>query len=255
MTEFHRAKKSKSMEVATINQQPLSDEELDIIDEILSRFYQRDGMSLEGMDGLFAAIICSGIKSISILQCVPALLGVESPSEKDFSDQQEFQLFLECLKQHWQYTEAQLASGRLFLPLLYVNQKDLPLGNDWAAGFLYGASLCEDERWDELMRDREYEEVTYPILSLVMENNPDPTLHPFNKPIGPRKRKQLPKEISHSVTLIYNYFNPYRHKTGSSPSLLEACQHTFRKIESDDLCPCGSGFIYRQCCSVKQTLH
>ncbi len=65
----------------------------------------------------------------------------------------------------------------------------------------------------------------------------------------PRKRHKLALEIEAAIPHLYQYWQAKRHADASSfkPELT--------KQQADDICNCGSGKRYENCCGAGPTVH
>ena len=78
----------------------LSDDELDRLNELLSRFAAKSAMNLEQLDGSFAALI-SGPDDVLPSEYLPEILGDEMVNEDTFRAQPILQDFLLLVTRHW----------------------------------------------------------------------------------------------------------------------------------------------------------
>jgi uncharacterized protein YecA (UPF0149 family) len=72
-----------------VNLQPLTDAELDKLDDILKRFGDKRAMNLETLDGFFAALIC-GPDDVPPSEYFPEIWGGNMVNEPRVPDQTDF---------------------------------------------------------------------------------------------------------------------------------------------------------------------
>ena len=109
---------------------PLDDQELDELSSFLESI--PDAMSIEMMDGFFAALVCS-----------PDLIMPSSYFKYVWGDDHEFETVEEAEKyaslvlRHWNSRSQQLRDNDVFDPVLIETEGQSP-GNEWAVGFMTG---------------------------------------------------------------------------------------------------------------------
>jgi uncharacterized protein len=230
---------------------PLTDAEYDRVAGILNRF-SNGAMSLEELDGFFAALVC-GPKSVDPRECLPEIWGGEIAEEDAFSSTQELREFLDLVMRHWDLISDTLESGNVFLPLLLEDEDGVAHANEWAQAFLRGLGL-QGEDWSELLDDEDHGGWLVPIFALAHEHDPDPTMRPYTEPMSAERREQLIAGAAAGVIAIYRYFEPQRRRLASFRKGQSTYRRAVRKIGRNDPCTCGSGRKYKRCCG-KPTLH
>jgi yecA family protein len=63
-------------------------------------------------------------------------------------------------------------------------------GNDWANSFMRGMEMRR-EAWTEAMQDDQECAPLIPILALAYENDPDPALRSYKKPVGNKTSRKV----------------------------------------------------------------
>jgi uncharacterized protein len=238
----------------SIRPEPLSDTELDRLAAILARFANDASMNLEELDGFLAALVCGPDIALPS-EYLSEICGRDLLIEGANMDQLELQDFVSLILRHWNVIADTLHSGDVYLPLLTLDETGLSHANDWAQGFVRGMRARATD-WSLLLDDEEHGGALIPIFALAHENDPDPTLRPYQKPITAEKREELIAGAAAGVMRLYQYFEASR-LLGSSP---DRNQTTFRrtapKIGRNDPCPCGSGKKFKHCCGKgPMTLH
>ena len=216
---------------------PLDDQELDDLSNFLESI--PDAMSIEIVDGFFAALVCS-----------PDLIMPSSYFKYIWGDDHEFETVEEAEKyaslvlRHWNSISQQLRNNEVFEPVL-IETEGQSHGNEWAVGFMAGFQLGGEE-WKDYLEDEENAGVFIPILMLAHENDPDPKMRPG--PIDDEKRETLLAGIAVGVPMMYKYMAPFRESFFPKYEPIETFKRTTRKIGRNEPCPCGSGIKYKRCC-------
>jgi uncharacterized protein len=140
-----------------------------------------------------------------------------------------------------------LHSDDVYLPLLLEDEKGIFRANDWAIGFVRGMDLRRDE-WADFLGDEQCGGCLVPILALAHENDPDPTLRPYDEPMSAEMREELIVGAAAAVIGIYRHFKTQRLFEARSPLGDTTVRRIAPKIGRNDPCPCGSGRKFKQCC-------
>jgi uncharacterized protein len=230
----------------------LSDEEYDRMANVLERFSSERAMSLEMLDGFFAALICSP-DMVPPSEYLPQIWGGDMADNEAFSEQAELQKFLDLVMRHWNAVVHALHSDDQFLPLLAEDDEGIVQGNDWARGFLRGMELRRSD-WSELFDDDEHAGSLVPILALANEHHPDPEMRPYKEPMSTERREQLIVGVSAAVPAIYRYFATRRRFAARAGRERATYRRSDPKVGRNDPCPCGSGKKFKKCCG-QVTLH
>jgi uncharacterized protein len=238
--------------VVPVTPKPLSDEELDQLNEFLVRFCTKQRLNLEAFDGFLAALIC-GPENVPQTEYLAEICGDDVIDDEALVGEPAFQDFIALIAGHWISIAHALQSGAGFTPLLLADEHGLFRGNDWATGFMRGMELRRIE-WAPLVNDDENSGSLVPIFALAHENDPDPEMRPYAKPISAEMREKLIVGAAAGVMKIYRYFKTQRrlptHSLGDSATF----RRFARKVGRNEPCPCGSGKKFKQCCG-KITVH
>jgi len=232
------------MEIAN---RPLTDEELDELDELLFQIGGEDAMSVEEIDGFQCALItCPELVSIS--EYLPKMLGA-GLSEAAIPDENTLSRLLELLMQNWNCIVSELRSEGFHVPLLIRDRKGKARGNDWANAFLVGTDLRR-EAWSEFFQDEDAFAPLIPIFALAYENHPDKELRPYKKPIGKKRRNDLIAGATAAVKVLYER-RIQSLRGGTQPRKKDKTpRRKAAKIGRNDPCYCGSGKKYKKCCGM-----
>jgi len=224
---------------------PLTEDELDRLDEILARCTGGRAMELEMIDGFFSALL-AGPELVMPSEYLPLVFGDSESGCCKFSSLEEGNEALGLLMRHWNSIANALASEDGFVPLLLEDEDGNIQGNDWAHGFLAGVSLRPDA-WEELLDDEENIGLVLPIMILAHEHDEDPELR--SPPIPEEKREELLVAMAAGVMIAYMYF-----REGQSPEdyRVSTSERTASKtkVSRNEPCPCGSGKKFKRCCGA-----
>jgi uncharacterized protein len=223
---------------------PLSETEYDKLESILNQFQKENVMNLEGVDGLFTALICSPemTQPNIYLRAIWGDKGI--PANEALQNDQDTQDFMFLLMRHWNTVARKLDNDEVFLPVLLEDSDGNAKGNDWAKGFVKGMQIHQKD-WAELSDDEEKGGSLVPILALAHENDPDPKLRPYKEPVNAELREQLIMGLSAGAMNINKYFEPHRRMTAKAGNTFK---RDTPKVGRNEPCPCGSGRKYKRCC-------
>ena len=232
--------------------EPLNDDELERLSGVLNRFENKLPMNLEHLDGFIAALIC-GPALVPPSEYLPKILGDDMVLHDTLNAQTVLQDFLSSVMRHWNVISDTLSSGDVYLPILLQNENGITPANDWAIGFLRGMEFHK-EKWAALLDDEENGGWLVPIFALANENNPDPEMRPYKKPIDAEQRERLIVGAAAGVTGIYRYFQAQRLVENKLFGTAATVRRNSPKVGRNDPCPCRSGKKFKHCCG-RTTLH
>ncbi|MGC2211396.1 MAG: UPF0149 family protein [Candidatus Korobacteraceae bacterium] len=180
--------------------QPLSDAELERLDDILYCLNSGEAMSLEELDGFFCALICSP-EVVPPSEYLPHLWGGDDPQQIGFKTVDEAKEALTLISRHWNTIAATLLRDEPY-PVLMGEAEDGTLtGQDWAIGFMQGMALRE-KPWEQLATDTKWNEALIPTMVLA-EDKENPIA---DAPVTPEERDAMLDALADSVLVIYRYF-------------------------------------------------
>jgi uncharacterized protein len=230
-----------------IKRESLSDAELDELEELLSQIGGRAAMNVEELDGFQCALIC-GPELVGTAEYLPEILGVKLEDAKVSPKEETLRRLLQLLAQNWNSIVGELQSERSHCPLLLLDEKGMVRGNDWANSFMRGMEMRR-EAWAEAMQDDQECAPLIPILALAYENDPDPTLRPYKKPVGNKLREKLIAGVAAGLQAVFErrlwLEQPAKDRGRDKSSRQKAAG-----IGRNDPCYCGSGKKYKKCCGA-----
>jgi uncharacterized protein len=226
----------------------LSENELERLADRLEATADPEALTLEGVDGLFCALIASP-RTVMPNEYLPVIFG---PEESAFADVDDAQATMSLLMRYWNSIIADLERELIHLPFVFAAAAGELPGREWAEGFLAGTRLARDG-WKELF-DSEREGHLFMIPLMAGEVDPNwPT-----EPVTP----ELEEEVLHSMSVgfmrSYQHFAPARrqgamanHDREAPPATRFSADPYIRpepKVGRNDPCPCGSGRKFKKCC-------
>jgi uncharacterized protein len=140
--------RSREIVVNTRLSAGLSDAEIEQLSNRLAQIANPDTLSLEGVDGLFCALIASP-ESVLPSEYLPVILGAEPGESGAFADLEDANLTMSLLMRYWNSIIADLERESIHLPYIVEPGTDGIVARNWARGFLRGTRLAP-AGWDEL---------------------------------------------------------------------------------------------------------
>jgi uncharacterized protein len=190
--------------------QPLSDAELERLDDILHGLNSGMAMSLEEMDGYFCALICSP-EVVPPNEYLPHLWGDGDPQDTGFSSLDAAKEALTLISRHWNTIAATLLRDEPYPVLLGEDEEGMLTGQEWAIGFMQGMALRE-KHWERLAADVKWNDALIPTMVLAEDE-----VNPINDvPVTPEEREAMLDALADSVLVIYRYFRTQKKPPGKS---------------------------------------
>ncbi len=139
----------------------LSDAEFDELDALLNRTGEDRGMTVEGVDGFFAALVCSPVLA-KPSEWMPVVWGGEMP---EWESLEEAQHAMGLLMRLWNQVATSINDGS-FSPLTTTGVKpdgeNVTLPHAWCAGFNEGMRIHGRYWFDDSRKD--LQELLLPIM-------------------------------------------------------------------------------------------
>lgn len=182
--------------------EPLTGADLERLDDLLCAANSDEAMTLEELDGFFCALIC-GPELVPPSEYLPEVFGGEMTLGSGVSTAEEAQELLNLLTRHWNNIAGTLLRGEVYVPLIIEDENGIPMGNDWAIGFVQGMHMRLSS-WDRLVDDKEQWAALTPMMLLAHEGEPDSEF--TDKPLTPETRFELLCHMANCVPIIYDFF-------------------------------------------------
>jgi uncharacterized protein len=148
-----------------LNIGPLSETEFDRLEEIL--FLSEDrGLSVEGVDGLFAALVCSPVE-VGPAEWLPHVWGGEPP---EFITREEVQEAMGLLTRMWNHVADSIEEGTfgpLFSSGIGPDGSETVTPHLWCLGFVEGMRVHESHWFNE--SNEEIQDLVLPIGMVAMD--------------------------------------------------------------------------------------
>ena len=227
----------------------LSDADIERLATRLAANKDPTSLSLEGVDGLFCALI-AGPTTIGPSVYLPVILGGDPEYTEAFADLKDASDTLSLLMRYWNMIVADFSEDAVHLPYIDVPGTDNILGRDWARGFMRGTRLAPTG-WNRLFSD---DEEGLPVTIPLAAGEIDPDWP--NEPLTEEKSNELLQSMFAGASRAYRYFEKDRREltesAGADSSIeeeyLESYVRPERKTGRNEPCPCGSGKKFKKCC-------
>ena len=219
---------------------PLSDPELQRLDELLGTVDPDDSMMLEELDGFLAALACSP-EQVPQAEWLPSVLGTSPDVAETRIGEAALGELLELVTRHRASVMRQLYEGESFAPVIGVDDEGRALGDAWAIGFVRGMALRPDA-WAALDEEDEWADVLEPLYRFASEA--DPEADEAAEPVADEERDELIDEMLRGVMDVYEFFREERERSLAP----EPLRREAPKVGRNDPCPCGSGKKFKACC-------
>jgi uncharacterized protein len=180
--------------------QPLTDAELDRLDDFLRRANPDEAKSLEELDGFFCALIC-GPDLVAPSEYLPHVFGGEPTHGRGFKTAEEAQEVLTLLARHWNTIAATLLRDEPYSVLMAEYDNAKVTGQAWALGFQQGMYLRQ-KAWERLAKDKVLGAALLPVILLAEDDGHRLT----SDPVTPEEREAMLDALAASVLIIYRYF-------------------------------------------------
>jgi uncharacterized protein len=262
---------------------PLTDAEIETLEDRLAAVDPEDSMAVEELDGFFAALACCP-EPVPREEWLALVLGDAARALRALrgeGDDHDAAL-LKLVERHRASVASMLHDGEGFSPVLAYDEDGVAWGNAWAIGFARGMALRPDA-WGELDDDEELADALDPVMRLVADAQQDDadddadddvldgrpvTLGPAPasragaprpdrrardddpgdddedwEPIADDEREAVIHDMLDGVQDVYDHFRDARERAYSPATV----RRDGAKVGRNDPCPCGSGRKFKQC--------
>ncbi|MDD2846638.1 MAG: UPF0149 family protein [Rhodoferax sp.] len=230
---------------------PLSDEELDELNQLLLDMETEEGMTLDILDGYLHAIAMAP-ETVPSNQWLPKVWGLEDgamlpPAE----DANQFHHMLVLIVRHyngilWGLDQRPPLLAPLWGTVEFPSAGEMEDAEIWAYGFTEGVKLSQ-AAWQPLFDSPQGQRYYRPIGLLGAENfSPDQDALIRT----PEQRQALTQEIEDSLLQIHAFWLPRRQAAAQR----QPGQRISDKVGRNEPCPCGSGKKFKKCCGAPPEL-
>lgn len=222
---------------------PLSDAELDRLGEILKARGGDNGLNVEGIDGLFAALVCSPILA-KPSEWLPIVWGGEAPRWNSVA---EFQEVFGLLMRHWNHVASTINNGS-YAPLMSqgTNAKGdvVAFAHYWCLGFDVGMRFCEELWFDD--SDRVLVRLLAPITFLRADIL-RAVQGASKQRLSRKEQDEYMDQIPMTVVLLRQYWLKRRPPEAAADAAVNPSIPPRAQVGRNEPCPCGSGKKYKHC--------
>jgi uncharacterized protein len=252
---------------AASHNRPLTDAEIETLEERLAAIDPDDSMAVEELDGFCAALACSPLP-IPRDEWLPMVLGESPRARAALRGEGDDAALLAMIERHRVAVAAMLHDGDGFAPVLSYDEDGRAWGNAWAIGFARAMSLRPDA-WAPLDEDEDYMDALDPVMRLVADaqqdevdpddrDGPDRTITGDGgedgqedfEPIADGERDAVIREMLDGMQDVHDFFRETRERALAPATI----RRDPAKLGRNDPCGCGSGRKYKNCCGAS-TLH
>jgi uncharacterized protein len=222
---------------------PLTDAERERLGGFLRGLKNPDRLTLEGLDGLFCALI-AGPDTVLPSEYLPVVWGGEMADEDAFASDEEANELLGLMMRHWNAIVDEYEKERVYLPLFdEPDEKGVP-GRQWARGFMRGVAMRR-RGWMPMVTD-EQEGALLTIALVAGEVEPT---WPATR-LTDELREKIEALMGAGAGRAYHRFAAERRATARLARETKTVRRESAKVGRNAPCPCGSGRKYKQCCGA-----
>lgn len=232
--------------------EPLSDKELDELNQFLLYTDTEECMTLDMLDGFLHAIAI-GPETILPSRWLPKIWRQKEGSMTlPVEDEQQANYLLSLIMRYFNSIVSGFELQPPFVDPLWMTTQYGRLGEfddaeGWAYGFCEGVNLNR-ATWRPLLRDKQGARWYRPI-GLLGEDGFSPDQNALTR--TPEQRQALAQEIVDSLKKIHAHWLSVRHVVAERQQV----QRISTKIGRNKPCPCGSGKKFKKCCGAPSVLH
>jgi uncharacterized protein len=220
--------------------QPLSDQDLDRLDEFLmSDDTPEETMMLDELHGFLTALMCSP-EVVLPSQWMPLVWGGEEPEFETTDQAQDIMgLIMRLNNDISGDLHGDGEFGPLFTERTLEDGSTITMAQGWCEGFVRGMQL-QPGAW----RDEALNEALMPIV-ILSETLEDPKIEALLD--DAEAVQTMADTVPDAVVRIHSYLR-------QQASTARTVRRSQPKVGRNDPCPCGSGKKYKKCCGA-QTFH
>jgi uncharacterized protein len=222
---------------------PLTETERERLGGFLRGLTNPDRLTLEGLDGLFCALI-AGPDTVMPSEYLPVVWGGEMADEDAFESDAEANELLGLMMRHWNAIVDEYEKERVYLPLFdEPDEKGVP-GRQWARGFMRAVAMRR-RGWKSMFTD-EQEGQLLTIALVAGEVEPSWPETPLTDELSER----IEALMGAGAGRAYHRFAAERRAAARLAREAQTVRRESAKVGRNEPCPCGSGRKYKQCCGA-----
>lgn len=220
-----------------MNQGPLTEKELEWLDEILAKYASENSVvDVSELDGMLTAIL-SGPSMPEPSEWLVAMWGGADNVPK-WQNEREMERFMTLTFQHLEDIDDRLSAYPDQFEPLYgeqdVEDETYIVVEDWCYGYLRGAALSD---WSMLPESHRL------ALASIELHGREENLAQLER-MAPEEYQRSIDNIRLAALSLYEYGAEHPLPEAAAPTPFTAAP----KVGRNDLCPCGSGKKYKNCC-------
>jgi uncharacterized protein len=222
---------------------PLTEAERERLAGFLSGLKNPDRLTLEGLDGLFCALIV-GPDTVMPSEYLPVVWGGEMADEDAFASDAEANELLGLMMRHWNAIIDEYENERVYLPMMdEPDEKSVP-GRQWARGFMRGVAMRR-RGWKPMFTDEQEGQL---LTIALVAGEVEPTWP--DTPLTDELRERIEALMGAGAGRAYHRFAAERRATARLAREAKSVRRQSAKVGRNEPCPCGSGRKYKQCCGA-----
>lgn len=230
---------------AAITHGPLNAQELDRLRVFLDGIHNEKALSLEGMDGLFCALI-AGPELVMPSEYLPAIWGGDLPDENAFESVDAANEIITLMMRHWNAIIAELEEHKVYVMLVGDPDEHGLIGRAWALGFMRGVEIRQ-RSWAALFADENEGQLgAIPLVAGIL----DPSFP--SSTVSPETAEKLLSWMGAGLGRAYRHFIKQRRTARPDSPTPPSVRRTSPKVGRNDPCPCGSARKFKHCCGIAQ---
>ena len=221
--------------------EPLTYAEFERLGAFLNRLRNPQRLTLEGLDGLFCALI-AGPDLVLPSEYLPVVWGGEMADEDAFESDAQAEELLKLMMRHWNAIADEYETERVYVPLFDApDERGVP-GRRWARGFMKGVALRR-RNWAPMFTDESEGQL---MTIALVAGEVDPAWPA--EPLPAEKAEQLESFMGAGAGRAYHRFAAQRRADARQAREAKTVRREVPKVGRNEPCPCGSGRKFKQCC-------
>lgn len=189
-----------------IDHPPLSDEELQALDDLLTEIPGDAAMNIEGMDGYLTALVVGpGLKTLRTADWLPAIWGGDGPDGAPFESNRQRKRATVLVLRHLHSIATQLRDTpddwEPIVSVAETEDAEWVDAEDWSIGFLSAVAL-QPQPWEAIFDDEELGAALVPV-ALLGGDETELSAEDRERLADPEQRDALSRALMDGVLLLY----------------------------------------------------